>query len=51
MIITLGLLLVLLFVAMGFALHALWVAAAIVFFIWLAAFALRRRETAGTHRF
>ena len=45
MIILLALLVVLLFVGIGFAVHLLWIAAVIFFFIWLVGFALGRGET------
>ena len=51
MIILLALLVVLLLAGMGFAVHLLWVAAVILFFIWLVGYALGRGEGAGRHRF
>jgi len=51
MIILLALLLVLLFAGLGFALHLLWIAAAVLFVLWLLGFALGRGESAGRHRF
>jgi hypothetical protein len=51
MIILLALLVVLLFVGIGFAVHLLWIAAVIFFFIWLVGFALGRGESAGRHHF
>ena len=51
MIILLALLVVLLFVGLGFAVHLLWIAAVIFFFIWLVGFALGRGESAGRHHF
>jgi hypothetical protein len=50
LILLLALLVVLLF-AGGFALHVLWVVAAIFFVIWLVGFALGRGESAGRHHF
>jgi hypothetical protein len=46
----LGLLLVLILFGAGFALHLLWIAAAIILVVWLAGLALGRGERAGTHR-
>lgn len=51
MIVLLALLLVLLFAGLGFALHALWVIAAVLFVLWLIGFGLGRGEGAGRHRF
>jgi hypothetical protein len=51
MILLLALLLVLLFVAGGFALHVLWVVAVIAFVVWLVGFALGRGESSGRHHF
>jgi hypothetical protein len=51
MILLLALLLVLLFVAGGFALHLLWIAAVVLFVLWLLGFALGRGASAGRHRF
>jgi hypothetical protein len=50
-VLVLGLLLVLILFGAGFALHLLWIAAAIFFVVWLVGFALGRGENAGTHRF
>jgi hypothetical protein len=51
MIILLALLLVLLLGGLGFAIHLLWVIAAVFFVVWLVGFALGRGESAGRHRF
>lgn len=51
MIVLLAFLLVLLFAGLGFALHLLWIAAAVLFVLWLLGFALGRGESAGRHRF
>lgn len=51
MIILLALLLVLLFFAVGFTMHALWVVAALLLVLWLVGFALGRGQSAGTHHF
>jgi hypothetical protein len=51
MFILLALLVVLLFAGLGFALHALWVLAAVLLVLWLVGFAIGRGENAGTHRF
>ena len=51
MLILLALLLVLLFVGLGFAVHLLWIAAVILFIFWLVGFGLGRGESAGRHRF
>ncbi|MHB8681599.1 MAG: hydrophobic protein [Acidimicrobiales bacterium] len=50
-----GLILLVLLIALvlgglGFALHILWIAAAIVFLFWLAGFGLARGEAAGGAR-
>jgi hypothetical protein len=51
MIILLVLLVVLLFAGMGFALHFLWIIAAIFFVLWFVGFGLGRGENAGRHHF
>lgn len=51
MLILLALLLVLLFVGGGFALHLLWAVAVVLFVLWLFGLALGRGESAGRHRF
>ena len=48
--ILLVLLLAILFGGLGFAIHALWIVAAIVFIFWLVGFGLARGETAGAGR-
>ena len=47
MLILLALLVVLLFAGLGFAVHFLWILAAIFFVIWLVGFALGRGESAA----
>lgn len=44
------LLLALIFVGLGFAVHLLWIIAAIVFVAWLVGFGLARGETSGGRR-
>jgi hypothetical protein len=51
MILLLALLLVLLIVAGGFAIHLLWIVAVVFFVLWIIGFALGRGESAGRHRF
>ena len=51
MVILLALLLVVLFAGLGFALHVLWVVAAVLLVLWLVGFALGRGEGAGRHGF
>jgi hypothetical protein len=48
--ILLVLLLALLFGGLGFAVHALWIVAVIVFIAWVFGFGLARGETAGGAR-
>lgn len=48
--ILLVLLLALVLGGLGFAVHLLWIVAAIVFVFWLVGFALARGETAGGRR-
>ena len=48
MIILLVLLFVLLFFGLGFAVHLLWIVAAIVFFVWIIGLALGRGSSGGT---
>jgi hypothetical protein len=50
MLLLLALLVVLLFVATGFAVHILWIAAVILLVIWLVGFALGRGGN-GRHHF
>lgn len=47
-VILLVLLLALLFGGLGFALHALWIVAVIVFLAWVIGFAVARGEGAGS---
>ena len=51
MVLILGLLLVLILFGAGFAVHLLWIAAAIFAVVWLAGFALGRGEGAGQQHF
>jgi hypothetical protein len=51
MLILLALLLVLLFFGLGFAAHLLWIAAVILFILWIVGFGLGRGANAGSHRF
>lgn len=44
------LLIALLFGGLGFALHALWIVAVVVFLFWLVGFGLARGESAGARR-
>ena len=48
MVLILALLLVLILFGAGFAVHLLWVAAAIFLVVWIIGFALGRSESAGT---
>lgn len=48
--ILLVLLLAVVFAGLGFAVHLLWVIAAIVFVFWIVGFALARGEAAGGRR-
>jgi len=47
----LALLLVLILFGAGFAVHLLWVAAAVLLLLWVVGFAIGRGEGAGSHRF
>jgi hypothetical protein len=47
----LAFLLVLILFGAGFAVHLLWIAAAVLLVLWLVGFALGRGEGAGSHRF
>jgi hypothetical protein len=47
----LALLLVLIFFGAGFALHILWIVAAVLFVLWLVGFAMGRGESAGSRHF
>ena len=51
MILVLAFLFVLLFAGLGFALHFLWVAAAVFLVLWFLGFAVGRGESAGRHHF
>lgn len=51
MVLILALLLVLILFGAGFAVHVLWIAAAIFLVVWLVGFALGRGEGAGRHHF
>jgi hypothetical protein len=51
MLLILALLLVLIFFGAGFAVHVLWIAAAVLLVLWLVGFVLGRGEGAGSHRF
>jgi hypothetical protein len=51
MVLLLALLLVLILFGAGFAVHLLWIAAAIFLVVWVVGFALGRGENAGSHRF
>jgi hypothetical protein len=51
MVILLAFLVVLLFFGLGFALHFLWIVAAILLILWLVGFAVGRGESAGSRRF
>jgi lysylphosphatidylglycerol synthetase-like protein (DUF2156 family) len=46
-----ALLLVLILFGAGFAVHMLWIAAAVLLVLWLVGFAMGRGEGAGSHRF
>jgi hypothetical protein len=51
MVLLLALPVVLLFGAVGFAVHVLWVVAVVLFVAWLIGLALGRGEGAGRHHF
>ncbi len=51
MVILLAFLIVLLFAGLGFALHFLWIVAAILLVLWLVGFAVGRGESEGSRRF
>lgn len=51
MILILAFLLVLVFFGLGFALHLLWILAAIFLVLWLIGYAVGRGESAGRHHF
>ena len=51
MLLILALLLVLILFGAGFAIHLLWIAAAVLLVLWLVGFVVGRGENAGAHRF
>jgi hypothetical protein len=51
MVILLALLLVIVFAGLGFALHVLWIVAAVLLVLWLLGFVVGRGEGAGRHKF
>jgi hypothetical protein len=51
MLILLALLLVFVLAGAGFAAHALWIAAVVLFIAWLIGVGIGRGESAGSHRF
>ncbi len=51
MVVLLALLIVVLFAGLGFALHLLWIVAAVLLVLWLVGFAVGRGEGAGRHGF
>ena len=51
MLLLLAFLLVVLFAGLGFALHILWIVAAVLLVLWLIGFAVGRGENAGSQRF
>jgi hypothetical protein len=51
MVILLAFLIVLLVAGLGFALHFLWIVAAVLLVLWLAGMALGRGEGSGRHSF
>lgn len=51
MVLILALLLVLILFGAGFAVHLLWIAAAVFLVLWVVGFAMGRGESAGSHRF
>lgn len=51
MVILLALLLVVIFAGLGFALHALWIVAAVLLVLWLIGLGVGRGESAGSRRF
>ena len=51
MVLILALLLVVILFGAGFAVHLLWIAAAMFLVLWLVGFAIGRGEGAGSHRF
>jgi hypothetical protein len=51
MVILVAFLLVLLFAGLGFALHFLWIVAAVLLVLWLIGFVVGRGEGAGSRHF
>ena len=51
MLILFALILVAIFIGLGFAIHVLWVVAAVLFVLWLVGLVIGRGEGAGTRRF
>jgi hypothetical protein len=51
MLILFALILVAIFIGLGFAIHVLWVVAAVLFVLWLVGLIIGRGESAGTRRF
>jgi hypothetical protein len=51
MLILLALLLVALFFGLGFAIHALWIVAVVLFILWLIGLVIGRGEAAGSRHF
>ena len=51
MVVLLALLLVIVFAGLGFAVHVLWVLAAVLLVLWLIGFAVGRGENAGSRHF
>ncbi len=51
MLIVLALVEVLLFAGLGFALHVLWIVAAVLLVLWVVGFAIGRGESAGSRHF
>ena len=51
MLILLALVLVAIFAGLGFAIHVLWVVAAVLFVLWLIGLVIGRSEGAGHRRF
>jgi hypothetical protein len=51
MMILLALLLVAIFAGLGFAVHVLWIIAAVLLVLWLIGLVVGRGEGAGNHRF
>ncbi|HVX20645.1 MAG TPA: hypothetical protein VHB02_04795 [Acidimicrobiales bacterium] len=51
MLLLLAFLVVILFFGLGFALHVLWIVAAVALVLWLIGFVVGRGASAGSHRF